>query len=258
MGRMLGAFDPEDELDRPDLNRCPDCGCFFAQTHCPLCGKECPEEMRAGNRKPIKKKKPQRGNSGRVTFIDWYHSWWFIILMLIVFPLVGIVLLVTSPHKKSVKIAIVTVGVVYTVVVSYIGIGNIIFHVKEWIDPPVESSLSFEEYAQRCETLASEDYYRASASYEDRFVSMRLRVVGVARGEYGPTYNETYYVCEGEGGQAFRILVRDCFLGQSQNLMIGDVITVYGEGAEMSTVYDAEYNEVIAPCINGAYLELEK
>ena len=23
MGRMLGSFDPEDELDRPDLNKCP-------------------------------------------------------------------------------------------------------------------------------------------------------------------------------------------------------------------------------------------
>ena len=39
MGRMLGSFDPEDELDRPDLNKCPDCGCYFASDECPLCGK---------------------------------------------------------------------------------------------------------------------------------------------------------------------------------------------------------------------------
>ena len=29
MGRMLGAHDSS-ELDRPDLNKCPDCRCFFA------------------------------------------------------------------------------------------------------------------------------------------------------------------------------------------------------------------------------------
>ena len=258
MGRMLGAHDPEDELDRPDLNRCPDCGCFFAQTHCPLCGKECPEEMRAGNRKPIKKKKPQRGNSGRVTFIDWYHSWWFIILMLIVFPIVGIVLLITSPHKKPLKIAIVALGVLYAVV-SFFGVGNIIYRVGEWIDPPVDGSLTREQYIARCEELTAEEFYRSSDSYEEQFVSVTVKVVATARvGGYGGVRDDIYYICQGEEGQTFLVLIRDCFLGQSQNLMIGDVITVYGEGAETSTVYDAEYNEVIAPCINGAYLELEK
>ena len=59
MGRMLGSFDPEDELDRPDLNKCPDCGCYFATDNCPLCGKVCPPEMRAGARvEPKKRKKP--------------------------------------------------------------------------------------------------------------------------------------------------------------------------------------------------------
>ena len=40
MGRMLGSFDNPEELDRPDLNKCPDCNCFFAGDNCPLCGKE--------------------------------------------------------------------------------------------------------------------------------------------------------------------------------------------------------------------------
>ena len=57
MGRMLGAFADDGELDRPDLNKCPDCNCFFAGNNCPICGKECPEEMRAGNRAPVKPKK---------------------------------------------------------------------------------------------------------------------------------------------------------------------------------------------------------
>ena len=86
MGKLLGAHDSE-ELDRPDLNKCPDCRCFFAGDNCPLCGKKCPEEMRAGNRAKVKpKKKRSTPNSGRVTFVSWYHSWLFIILMMFIMP----------------------------------------------------------------------------------------------------------------------------------------------------------------------------
>ncbi len=123
MGRMLGAFDPHDELDRPDLNKCPDCGCYFAQLNCPLCGKECPEEMRAGNRKRVKRKKSRGGSSGRVTFVEWYHSWWFIALMLLWVPIAGIILLVTSPHKKWLKILLVALCIVYS-----LGLGNLLVH----------------------------------------------------------------------------------------------------------------------------------
>ena len=106
MGRTLGAFD-SDEMDRPDLNKCPDCGCFFVQDTCPICGKLCPEEMRAGNRKPVKQKK-NRGSvgSGRVVFVNWYHSWWFMALMMFIFPLAAIILLATSPYKRKHKIMI--------------------------------------------------------------------------------------------------------------------------------------------------------
>ena len=67
MGRSLGYFDSE-ELDRPELNKCPDCECYFASEECPLCGKVCPEAFRAGNRAPVKKKK-HKNSSGRVQFI---------------------------------------------------------------------------------------------------------------------------------------------------------------------------------------------
>ena len=112
MGRMLGAFDNPEELDRPDLNKCPDCECFFAGETCPLCGKICPEEMRAGTRKPPKKEKRRRGSSnGRVTFVEWYHSWWFIIIMLFVMPIAGIILLFTSPHRTLWKV-LITIAVI--------------------------------------------------------------------------------------------------------------------------------------------------
>ena len=90
----------DNELDRPDLNKCPDCECFFPQDNCPICGKVCPEEMRAGNRKKVKAKKPRNGRSKTVQYVDWYHRWWFIILMLVVFPIVGFILLW---YNKSIK-----------------------------------------------------------------------------------------------------------------------------------------------------------
>lgn len=121
MGRMLGAFDNSEELDRPDLNKCPDCECFFAGETCPLCGKVCPEEMRAGNRKPPKKQRRSRsGSNGRVTFVEWYHSWWFIVLMMIFMPIAGIVLLITSPHRTRSKIIFVVIFVAVYFVVPFI------------------------------------------------------------------------------------------------------------------------------------------
>ncbi|MBQ4091058.1 MAG: hypothetical protein IJC64_01945 [Clostridia bacterium] len=112
MGKMLGAFDNPEELDRPDLNKCPDCECYFAGDNCPLCGKVCPEEMRAGNRKPPKKQKHRRrSSSGRVVFVEWYHTWWCILLATIFMAPLGIILMLTSPHKTVYKV-IFTVAVV--------------------------------------------------------------------------------------------------------------------------------------------------
>lgn len=107
MGKLLGSH-ASDELDRPDLNKCPDCLCFFAGDNCPLCGKECPDDMKAGNRAKVKPRKKKRNpNSGRVTFIPWYHSWLCIILMMFVMPIVGIILLCTSPYRTRTKIIVI-------------------------------------------------------------------------------------------------------------------------------------------------------
>ena len=103
MGRSLGYFD-SDELDRPELNKCPDCECYFASEECPLCGKICPENFRAGNRAPVKKPKKKKNSSGRVQFIPWYHSWLFIIIMLFIQPVIGIILFFTSPYSAKAKI----------------------------------------------------------------------------------------------------------------------------------------------------------
>lgn len=62
MSANLGFFAEDRERDFPELNKCPDCETFFADANRPICGKECPEEFRAGNRKPIKQKKHRRSS----------------------------------------------------------------------------------------------------------------------------------------------------------------------------------------------------
>lgn len=249
MGRMLGSFADTEELDRPDLNKCPDCGCFFPQDNCPICGKPCPEEMRAGNRKPPKKSRKRSSGSDRVVFIEWYHSWWFIILMLFMFPLIGIVLLITSPHKRGLKLGIAAAAVVYAII-SSIGIGNIIGSVTSLWDKPVNTSLSRDEYIAACAHVTREEFYRGAAGYTDAFVRMELTIE--RKIEAG---DETYYLCR-TAGDNFALLMRDCFIGEKLNFLPGDIVAVYGEGAGNVTVYDAAYNAYTAPCVNAAYVVL--
>lgn len=257
MGRMLGAFDPNDQLDRPDLNKCPDCGCYFAGENCPLCGKPCPEEMRAGNRKePKKQKKPRGGSSGRVTFVDWYHRWWFIILMLFMFPLIGIILLITSPHKRSHKIAFVVAGVLYFFLSTF-GVSQLWGRISSLWNPPVDMKMGREEYIAACESMPAEVYHRSVASREEAFVSMTLRVkekVIDSDAVYNKEKYATYYLCEDVEGRGVTILVRDCNRETSENFLAGDVITVFGEGAGEVTVYDMNYEPRSAPCVNMAFV----
>lgn len=256
MGRALGAFDNGPENDRPDLNKCPDCGCFFGGDNCPLCGMECPPEMRAGNRKPVKQKKA-KGGSGRVTFIDWYHRWWFIILMLFFMPVIGLILLATSPHKKPVKITVAVIAVVYAFS-SYFGLGSIIYNkLNNAFNSPVDTSLTREEYIEKCTPISAQDYYRATAEYEEEFVAVELTVKEKFIDEAAYYTESDYtdcYVCDCAGSE-YEIIIRDCLQDENVNFIPGDEITVYGEGAGNVTLYDMEYNVHSAPCISVAYYE---
>ena len=260
MGRFIGSFMDDQELDRPDLNKCPDCGCYFAQDNCPLCGKECPEEMRAGNRKPAKKKKYKNGRSKAVEFVDWYYKWWFIILMLIVFPIIGFVLLINSPHKRSLKITAAVIAIIYAVV-SYFGIGEIIGSVKMRLEKPVDESLSYEEYVGKCRDISVEDYYRRPDDYKGDFVKASLVVAKAFSSDdsfFSAAKYTEYYVCKfvGSNGQTYEILVRNCAQAGIKNLKSGDKIVVYGECAGMVEVTDTKDYARKGPCINGAYFEL--
>ena len=254
MGRMLGSFDGDNELDRPDLNKCPDCECYFAQDNCPLCGKECPPEMRAGNRKAVKKKHTRSG-SGRVTFVEWYHSWWFIILMLILFPLVGVILLITSPHKKSYKVALISACVIYTLVGS-IGLGNIIPIFVNTFDPPVNTKLSFEEYAAKCVEVDAEDYFREPDKYKGQYIKMTVRITGRDIIEYDCKYGDKYsrfYTAGNSDDPSLVILVRDCMQSPRKNLMIGDIVTIYGQAVGSYDIF-SNWGEMSYPCINVAHV----
>ena len=258
MGRLLGSHDSDEGFDRPDLNKCPDCGCFFAQSNCPLCGKECPEEMRAGNRKPVKVRRTKRSGSSRVTFIDWYHSWWFIIVMMFFFPIVGIILLATSPHKKSSKIIFIIIAVIYGIISSF-GIGNIIKSITGIWDKPVDTSLSRAEYIEKCVTVAPEEYYRNIGLYEDEFISMTIvvekKIIG-SEERFREDY-QTYYLCHGydENGEKYSILIRDCLIDEKVNFIKNDRIKIYGEGAGNITIYDHEYTAHHAAAVNVAYID---
>ena len=260
MGRMLGAFADDEELDRPDLNKCPDCNCFFDGDTCPICKKICPEEMRAGNRpapKPQRRKKTS--SSGRVTFVEWYHSWWFIILMTFLFPLIGIILLITSPHEKGKKILFVTIAIVYALI-STIGISSIISNVAEMFDKPVDTSLSKQEYIAVCEDVTPASIYRLADDYEDKFVTTKLVIVEkvVYYDDYYAS-DDAYYLCEAEGGSSYKIIIRDCLIEGKQNFIAGDIITVWGECDETIFVYGMgeDYSEWEGPCINVAYAEIQ-
>ena len=254
MGRNLGVFADDAELDRPDLNKCPDCGCFFASDNCPVCGKECPLHMRAGARMPAKKPKTRHRGNGRVSVISWYHSWWFLGFMLFLLPAVGIILLLTSPHKKWAKVLLTIVASIY-LLLSSIGIGTVLSRIEDLWDNPVDDSLSKAEYLAKCEEVTPEQFYRSAD--KGRFVCVKLRVVEKVTC-VDRFYNDmeyACYLCEAEGGSSYQLIVRDCLLEDQQRLIPGDVILAYGESAGDREVYDEEYTYTTAPCLNMAYVE---
>ncbi|MBE6680220.1 MAG: hypothetical protein E7598_06850 [Ruminococcaceae bacterium] len=264
MGKMLGAHDSE-ELDRPDLNKCPDCGCFFADDNCPFCGKECPEEFRAGNRKAVKKKKVTQTGTGRVTFVEWYHTWWAIGLAMVFFPVVAFVLLATSPHKTKTKVIVILVVVLITAF-SWFGLNErIIAGAMNLFTEPLDRyqrSLGIEEYKELCESVNLENFYRSAEAYNDKFVSMTFVIDGIYSEKegflIGSYYKEypTYYLCKDENGGEFAVFVRNCVKESPKQYVKGDKITVYGVGKGMYDIDDWNYSGVPLPTVYAAYIEL--
>ena len=243
MGRSLGYHD-SDELDRPELNKCPDCECFFASDACPLCGRICPEEMRAGNRAKVKPPKKRKNASGRVQFIEWYHSWWFILLMMYLMPIAGIILFFTSPHSKKSKI-IAAAAVVGVYVLMVLGWGWVQSLVNK---PPVNDKISREEYVEMCDPMSVEEYYR-DAFNEGNYVALELTVVDLAIDQD----EITHYLCSDRSNGGVRIILTDYSVEKKTNYIPGDIIRVYGECSGTTVSWFKEEN---IPCLYMAYSEL--
>ena len=132
MSTDLGYFSDQDAVDYPDLNKCPDCETFFAERNCPFCGKECPEEFLAGNRKKVKVKRRRSSGNGRVQFVPWYYSTWFILIMLVFQPLIGLILTWTGVWKTGWKV-LATVLTLFGWVIGAV-IGILLGMLEVWIN----------------------------------------------------------------------------------------------------------------------------
>jgi len=257
MGAPIGYFSDQQPVDYPELNKCPDCETFFQTLTCPLCGKECPEEYRAGNRKAVKPKKVRyRNNSGRVQFIPWYHCAWVLVIALLAFPLVGLILLWQSSHSKGWKIAGSMIPVATHVVIpALISILGILFGYS--YEPPIPTDRA--EFVASCEAVDAEHFFRNAESYSGKAVKIEL-TVKARRIDTSDMlgYTNVYYECVAErNGRAFQFLLADCQAGTDRiNLLEGDRITVYGTALGDWSIIDAEAGALFYPCVEMFFAEL--
>ena len=246
MGRSLGYFD-SDELDRPELNKCPDCECYFATEECPLCGRICPEEMRAGNRAPVKPPKKRKNSTGRVQFIPFYHTWWFILIAFLFSRIAGVVLFFTSPYSKKAKI--ITVSAVVGGYALLFVLGS--FILPALLTPSlVNDKVSRAEYIEMCTPMSVADYHR-DAYNEGNYVTLELTVEGRVDLD-----GDTYYVCSDRNGSGMRVYVADYSVDKKSNYLQGDMIRVWGECSGFADFDFYEEDATGYPLLYMAYSDL--
>ncbi|MBQ8431841.1 MAG: hypothetical protein IJX28_03050 [Clostridia bacterium] len=258
MGAKRGFASEEYQRDFPELNKCPDCETFFADLYCPLCGKECPEEMRAGNRKPAKKVKSRGNGDGRVYFVPWYFSTWFIIMMCFLQPIIGLILTWAGYWKRGWKIfATVLMATPYLLVALGMVLGALgpILFPEEL---PVNLELTQTEYVELCREVTAEDLYRNAAEYEGDYVTLTVVIdaIGVDEYEYESDYNR-YYLCHvEENGRTWEFLLRDWRQDGPVNFAVGDVITLWGQGGGNMEIFHSTKGSLAAPGIHMLYASL--
>ena len=256
MGADLGFFAEDRERDFPELNKCPDCETFFADANCPICGKVCPEEFRAGNRKQVKQKKHRRpSGNGRVQFVPWYHTVWFIVAMLIIQPIIGLILTWTGVWKTHWKVIVTILVLLPYLFGGVLGIALSFLDDFSEVTLPVNTSITEEEYRARCEEVDVEELYRHSNDMVGEYVKLTVEIVRIEASI--DVYEPTAYVCKTEkDGKTWEFIILDYRTDSSAvNFVKGDTVTFWGEVYNTETFY-WEGGSLKAPWIACLYADL--
>ena len=230
MGRFgtpqLGYMRDDDDNDIPELNKCPACGAFFEGDICPICKAICPEEMRAGNRKPVKKKKKRSRSKGYRVPQVWYLQTWFVVLCLLFSKLIGIILVWMTDRKKWVKVTVTVIALFGSTILNFFVLpflSNLFYKKPVYVD----FSISESAYREKCEDARYEELMRYPEEHRGDYVVCELTVVQTASEFYADEeLHGDFLLCRDEAGNEF--VVFDC-RRDGGGILVGDKIRVYGE-----------------------------
>ncbi len=260
MGRFgtpqLGYMRDDDDNDIPELNKCPACGAFFEGDVCPICKTVCPEEMKAGNRKPPSKNSKKKKKGKRIGYkvpLPLYQRTWFIVVALFVSKLVGIILVWTSDWKKWVKV-IVTILALFGTYLYFILFSFIqgLFY-KPSVPVYVDTSISESQYREKCTDSDYSALMRYPDKYAYRYIGEEFTVIKVTEGyeeRYG-TYGD-FILCNDTEGNGYVLF--DCRTGRRAGILAGDTIRAFGQFGYVKAV-SAIGDHMKYPVVYTAYID---